>query len=536
MSQVTVTRALLSVSDKTGLVEFARGLVKYGVSLISTGGTFIALRDAGLPVTEIEAFTGFPEMLDGRVKTLHPAVHAGLLYRRDLPVHVETMKQHGLKPIDLVVVNLYPFEATIARPTTTREEAIEQIDIGGPSMIRSAAKNQAHVAVLTNPAHYGELLAELEATGGKTRLESRRRWARIAFERTARYDRAIADYLSRDEMNGTPAESADENLFPSTLTGEWRRTAVLRYGENPHQSAAFYVEDDYPAASVASAETFHGKELSYNNLLDLDSALSIARDFERPCAVVIKHNNPCGAAVADTLAEAFVNAYEGDPVSAFGSVLGFNREIDEATARHITEPKRFVEAIIAPSFTPEAIHLLTTRPTWKASVRLLRTGDLARGAAERARRPLLRPVEGGMLRQLPDLGPNGFDDRRVVTTCQPSDVQLRDLAFAWGIVKHVRSNAIVLVKNESLVGVGAGQMSRVDSTKLAIEKAGARAAGSVLGSDAFFPFRDNVDQAAAAGIAAIVQPGGSKRDEETIAACNEHGIPMLFTGRRHFKH
>lgn len=526
-----IRQALLSVSDKSGLVELAKVLARHQVKLLSTGGTYRALTEAGLPVTEISAYTGFPEMLDGRVKTLHPKVHGGLLHRRDLPEHVQTIAEHGIEPIDLVVVNLYPFEATIAKGNVTRDEAIEQIDIGGPSMIRSAAKNHSHVAVLTDPSQYADFARALDEGAGTVPQSLLRRLAVAAFERTGRYDQAIYEYLSQAESGS----SSDTDL-PDRIHVSYQRKAVLRYGENPHQKAAFYLDPTYPAPCVGKAVVRHGKELSYNNLLDLDSALAIVRELTEPGCAVIKHNNPCGAAVATTLAKAFANAYASDPLSAFGSVLGLNRPVDKETALVISEPGRFVEAIIAPAFDAEAFEILTTRPSWKASVRLLEVGDLGSGEAARQRLMVNRPLEGGLLRQAPDLGADGFADRKVVTKRAPTAAELADLAFAWTMVKHVRSNAIVVAKGGATLGVGAGQMSRVDSVNISIEKAGERAQGAVLASDAFFPFRDNIDAAAKAGIAAIVQPGGSKRDQESIDACDEHGIAMIFTGMRHFKH
>jgi phosphoribosylaminoimidazolecarboxamide formyltransferase/IMP cyclohydrolase len=533
MDRAPMRRALVSVSDKSGIVEFARALTRCGVEILSTGGTHRTLADAGISVVEISAYTGFPEILDGRVKTLHPKVHGGILHRRDVAEHVRAVAEHGIQPIDMVVVNLYPFEETVFRSDVELEEAVEQIDVGGPSMVRAAAKNHAHVAVVTDPGQYARVAADLETGGGTLSSSLLKELAAAAFQRTASYDRAIADYLSRRFV--APATADDPDL-PERLSLEYERAAVLRYGENPHQKGACYVARGYPAACLATARQIHGKELSYNNLLDLDSALAVVREFRRPGAVVIKHNNPCGAAVADQLVDAFAKAYAGDPLSAFGSVLGFNRPVDEATALALTEPDRFVEAIIAPSFTPAAVQALTTRPTWKASVRLLEVGDL--GAHEEFRRGamVMRPIEGGLLRQSADLGENGWAERRVVTRRTPTERELRDLEFAWILVKHVRSNAIVLAVNEAAVGVGAGQMSRVDAVEIAARKAGERAKGAVLASDAFFPFRDNVDLAAAVGVSAVVQPGGSKRDQDSIDACNEHNVAMLFTGKRHFKH
>jgi phosphoribosylaminoimidazolecarboxamide formyltransferase/IMP cyclohydrolase len=526
MSGGVIRRALLSVSDKTGLIDFARGLAGLGVELISTGGTRKALLDAGLAVLDVAEVTGSPEMLDGRVKTLHPRIHGGILAIRDNPEHAATLKAHGIEPIDLVVCNLYPFEATVARPGSTHEEVVENIDIGGPSMVRSAAKNYRDVAVLTDPGQYPAVLAELRATDGRLSLETRERLAADAFARTAAYDRAIAAYFA--------SRTGGETL-PAQLNLAFQRKQALRYGENPHQKAAFYVEPAAPPACVASAEVLHGKELSFNNFLDLDSALNLVREFREPAAVVLKHNNPCGAAVAATTEEAFRKAYEGDPLSAFGGILGFNREVDEATAMQITEPGRFVECIVAPGYSEAALQVLTTRPSWKKSVRLLRTGPLeARGS----RPPGLdyRRVDGGLLVQERDVGGDDFAGLKVVTSRAPTEAELADLHFAWLVCRHVKSNAIVLARGGMVVGVGAGQMSRVDSVHLAVRKAGERSRGSVLASDAFFPFRDNVDEAAKAGVTALVQPGGSVRDADSIAACNEHGLAMVFTGIRHFRH
>ncbi|MGL5094063.1 MAG: bifunctional phosphoribosylaminoimidazolecarboxamide formyltransferase/IMP cyclohydrolase, partial [Planctomycetia bacterium] len=506
------------------------------VELLSTGGTRRALGDAGLAVVEVGAYTGFPEMMDGRVKTLHPKIHGGLLFRRDEERHVAAAAAHGIPPIDLVVVNLYPFEATVAQADVAFEEAVEQIDIGGPSLIRGGAKNHAHVAVVTDPSQYDAVLAELDRSGGSLSYETRRRLAAAAFARTAAYDAAISAYFAM-VVAGDSAEDKSADLeFPPVLRTMFRRKRTLRYGENPQQSAAVYTVDGWPAAAVAHAEPLHGKELSYNNLLDLDAALNMAREFDRPAVIVVKHNNPCGAAVADTISAAFTKAWDADPLSAFGSVLGFNRPVDVATAEALAEPGRFVEAIVAPSFEPDAVTILTTKPTWKNSVRLLAVGDLTVGEDARRTSWELRSIDGGLLVQAADRGPNGFAEATVATRRTPTEAESADLAFAWTICKHVKSNAIVLAKDGVVVGVGAGQMSRVDSVKIALGKAGERAKGSVLASDAFFPFRDNIDAAAPAGVTAIVQPGGSKRDADSIAACDEHGLAMLFAGRRHFKH
>jgi phosphoribosylaminoimidazolecarboxamide formyltransferase/IMP cyclohydrolase len=526
MTLRTIRRALLSVSDKTGLLDLARGLAAFHVELISTGGTRQALTDAGLTVRDIADVTGFPEMLDGRVKTLHPRIHGGILAIRDNAEHVATLQAHGIQPIDLVVCNLYPFEATVARRGATHEEIIENIDIGGPSIVRSAAKNYRDVAVVTSANQYAAVLDEMKQNNGALSLATRERLAGAAFARTAAYDEAIRAYF---------ANRAGVEPLPSTLAPQFRRKQMLRYGENPHQQAAFYVESDAPPASIAGAEVLHGKELSYNNFLDLDSALNLVREFSEPAAVVVKHNNPCGAAVAATLAEAFRKAYEGDPLSAFGGILGFNREIDEATALLISEPNRFVECIIAPGFTDAAFQVLTTRPNWKKSVRLLRTGPLD----ARRQRPAgldYRRVDGGLLAQGRDAGSDDFGQLKVASKRAPTEEEMRDLRFTWLVCKHVKSNAIVLGKGGMVVGVGAGQMSRVDSVHMAVRKAGERSKGAVLASDAFFPFRDNVEEAARAGVTAVIQPGGSVRDADSIAACDEHGLAMVFTGIRHFRH
>ncbi len=518
-----VRRALLSVSDKSGLIELARGLVSYGVELVSTGGTRKALAEAGLAVRDVAGLTGFPEMLDGRVKTLHPMVHGGLLARRDDPEHMKTIAEHGIAPIDLVVVNLYPFEATAARPGVAHEFVIENIDIGGPSMVRSAAKNYADVAVLTDPNQYAGVLDELRVHHGSLSLATRERLAAAAFARTAGYDRAISAYFAA-------RHSAYE--LPDVFHLDFPRRRPLRYGENPHQKAAFYAEAAPPAASLAGADVLHGKELSYNNLLDLDSALNLVREFADPAAVVIKHNNPCGAGVGATAEEAFRKAYEGDPLSAYGGVLGFNREVDESAAMQVTEPNRFVECVIAPGYSAAAFEVLTTRPSWRKSVRLLRTGPLDGPRPG----PDVRRVDGGLLVQDRDAGGDDFALAKVVTKRAPTEAEMADLRFAWKVCKHVKSNAIVLATGGRVVGVGAGQMSRVDSVEIAVRKAGGRGRGSVLASDAFFPFRDNVDAAAKAGVTAIVQPGGSMRDADSVAACDEHGLAMVFTGVRHFRH
>jgi phosphoribosylaminoimidazolecarboxamide formyltransferase/IMP cyclohydrolase len=531
MTARVLRRALLSVSDKTGLVELARGLTKYSVELISTGGTRKVLTEAGLPVQDISEVTGFPEILDGRVKTLHPRIHAGILAVRDHPQHQATLQKQNIAPIDLVVCNLYPFEATVARAGSSHEDIVENIDIGGPTMVRAAAKNYHDVTIVTDPSQYDSLLEELATNKGSVGLQTRERLAALAFMRTASYDAAIASYFRSRMLQDRGLAVA----WPSALCLAFQRKLELRYGENPHQKGAFYVEPGTRHACVATAETLHGKELSYNNILDLDSAFNLVREFTAPAAVVIKHSNPCGAAVAETLADAFQRAYEGDPQSAFGGVLAFNRELDEATATLITEPNRFIECVIAPSYSETAFKLLITRPTWKKNVRILRTAPLHQPEAPASALDYRR-VDGGLLVQTRDQGTDDFAQAKVVTRRQPSDAEYADLRFAWLVAKHVKSNAIVLAKSDMVIGVGAGQMSRVDSVHMAVRKAGRLVKGSVLASDAFFPFRDNVDEAARAGVAAIVQPGGSVRDQDSIAACDEHGLAMVFTGFRHFRH
>ncbi len=526
---VPVRRALLSVSDKRGLIELGRALAGMGVHLLASGGTRSALAAEGLPVTEVSAHTGQPEILGGRLKTLHPKLHGGILARRDVPEDLAALAEQGIDPIDLVVVNLYPFRETVGRPGVTFAEAVEQIDVGGPSLIRGAAKNHAHVAVLTDPDQYTPLLAQLRDHGGTT-LAFRRGLALAVFEHSATYDRAIADYLA-----GSAGGEAPEP-FPPRLSLAFQRRAVLRYGENPHQRAAFYVEPGAVGPNLADARVIHGKELSYNNLLDLDAALRLIRLFDEPAATILKHNNPCGAAVAATLAEAFELSYEGDPVSAFGGIVGLNRPVDRETAARLVVPGRFIEAILAPGFEPEALALLTTKPTWKNSVRLL---DLGAPLGPGTPTPCgfdLRRVEGGLLVQDWDAMEPDPAGGSVPTRRAPTAEERASLAFAWRVCQAVKSNAIVLARGRQLIGVGAGQMSRLDSVKIAVEKAGERARDAVLASDAFFPFRDGPDQAARAGVTALIQPGGSRRDDETLAACDEQGLAMILTGRRHFRH
>ena len=523
MSDVAPIRnALISVSDKLGLADFAAGLQRAGVRIFSTGGTRRHLEQSGIDVHDIADYTGFPEMLDGRVKTLHPRVFGGILAIRDREDHMQTIGQHDIVPFDLVVVNLYPFAATVSRPDTTREDCVEQIDIGGPSLVRAAAKNHTDVAVATSPEQYGQVLEQIQTLGGTTQ-SLRELLAAEAFEHTASYDRAIADYMRGETVAGE---------FPPLLTVSLRRKAQLRYGENPHQRAALYADSSIRSANLVAARQLSGKELSYNNLLDLDSALEIVRGFGQPATSVIKHNNPCGAATDSVLSKACRKALAGDPLSAFGSVLGFNRTVDVETAEVLCEPGLFIEAIVAPDFEAGAVGLLTTKPRWKENVRLMQVGVLDEPPPTIQK----RFISGGMLVQDADRLTSAPLQWKTVTETQISDELWDDVSFGWEMVRHVKSNAIVLAKDTSLIGVGAGQMSRVDSVEIAIDKAGDRTAGSVLASDAFFPFPDSIESAADAGVVAIIQPGGSRRDQEVIDACNEHNIPMVMTGRRHFKH
>jgi phosphoribosylaminoimidazolecarboxamide formyltransferase/IMP cyclohydrolase len=545
MNQTAIKNVLISVSDKRGLAAFARRLSELGITIYSTGGTRRHLVGEGLEALDVAAYTGFPEMMDGRVKTLHPKVHGGILYRRDNQADLAATAEHGIESFDLVVVNLYPFAATIARPGVSQAEAIEQIDIGGPSMVRSAAKNHAFVAVATSPDQYAEILADVEAHGD-TSLELRRRLAAAAFAHTAEYDRAIADYFatitaaSADSKTPAPSPSPEVGgggfgvvfRFPAVLATSYERRAELRYGENPHQPAAVYAAPTVPGASLLSAEQLSGKQLSYNNLLDLDAALAMVRLLAPPAVVVLKHNNPCGAATGGSVSDATHRALAGDPVSAFGSILGFNMPLDVATAEVLAEPGLFVEAIVAPDFEAEALEILTTRPKWKSNVRLLKTGPIAPVAPY----PEVRPIYGGLLVQAADSAADDSSTWQVATDAAPSEAVMDELRFAWTTVRFVKSNAIVVSRDKALAGVGAGQMSRVDSVNIAIEKAGERVRGSVLASDAFFPFPDSIQLAAKAGIAAIIQPGGSRKDDEVIAAANEHGIAMVLTGTRHFRH
>jgi phosphoribosylaminoimidazolecarboxamide formyltransferase / IMP cyclohydrolase len=518
-------RALVSVSKKDGLIDFVRGLVDLRIEVISTGGTARTLRDAGVAVTDISELTGFPEILDGRLKTLHPKVHGGLLGRRDNPEHQRQMVEHGIVPIDMVVVNLYPFEETAAKPGVALDEMIENIDIGGPSMIRSAAKNFRDVVVLVDSEDYPWVLDDLRRDGGSLSLESRYKLAQKAFLLTARYDAAIASELIRFGVQ-------DENFqrtagFPQRLLLSLDKVSDLRYGENPHQQAAFYREISHYDAILADAIQLQGKELSFNNLIDLNAAFHLSREFESPCAVIIKHTNPCGVAISgQSQAEAYVRARECDPLSAFGSVLGFNRPVDKDTAREIA--LTFVEAILAPNFSPEALSLLASRK----NLRLLKYPH----ATMRLHPWDYKRIEGGLLVQEGDHHSVTTEQWSVVTERMPTDEEVEALQFAWRVVKHVKSNAIVYANRHQTVGIGAGQMSRVDSVQVGISKARLPIQGCAMASDAFFPFRDGIDEAAKAGIRAVIQPGGSVRDSEVIQAANENSMTMVLTGVRHFKH
>lgn len=515
-----ITRALISVSEKNGIVEFSRQLAGYGVELLSTGGTAKLLREAGLTVKDVSDFTGFPEMLDGRVKTLHPKVHGGLLGMRSNPEHVATMKAHGIENIDMVIVNLYPFEATVAKEGCHLEDAIENIDIGGPTMLRSAAKNYPDVTVLVDSNDYPQILEEMKASGGSVSAATNFGLAVKVFQHTAAYDGAISNYLGA-------RLTAEVQEYPPTYTLQVKKVQDLRYGENPHQSAAFYVENGVVEPCVATARQLQGKELSFNNIIDLDAAIETVKEFEQSAAVIIKHTNPCGVALADSPLSAYLKARECDPVSAFGGIVGFNRTVDAATANELTAT--FLEAVIAPGYSDEALAIFTA----KKNVRVMQVPLLDRYVA---RGFDLKRVTGGLLLQGRDLGMISARDCRVVSQRTPTDSEYEALDFAWRVCKHVKSNAIIFTNRDQTVGIGAGQMSRVDSSKIAVQKALLPVRGTVLASDAFFPFRDGVDTAAEAGVTAIIQTGGSIRDEEVIKAANEHGIAMLFTGMRHFRH
>jgi phosphoribosylaminoimidazolecarboxamide formyltransferase / IMP cyclohydrolase len=519
---MTARRALISVSDKTGAVELGCALAELGFEILSTGGSAQALRAAGCPVVEVGAYTGFPEILDGRVKTLHPRVHGGLLGRPDLPEHVEQMAAHGIEPISVVAVNLYPFRETIAKPGCTLDDAIENIDIGGPAMVRASAKNWAHVAVITDPADYAEVVAELRAHRGTVGDALRFRLACKAFAHTAAYDGAIANYLTSLDASGT------RKPFPSRLFLDFDKVDDLRYGENPHQQAAFYRERQPVAGAISACRQLQGKELSYNNIADADAAWECVKAFDAPTCVIVKHANPCGVAQAEAMVDAYARAFATDPTSAFGGIIALNGEVDADTARAASA--QFLEVIVAPSYSKGALEILAT----KANVRVLEV-PLARAHDAYD----LKRIGGGLLVQTPDADAVGADRVRVVTKRTPTPSEMNDLLFAFRVAKFVKSNAIVFCGGGRTLGVGAGQMSRVDSTRIASSKArhaGLSLSGAVVASDAFFPFRDGIDVLAEAGAAAVIQPGGSVRDAEVIEAADEHGIAMVFTGIRHFRH
>lgn len=521
-------RALLSVSDKAGILEFAQALSSRGVELLSTGGTARLLADAGLPVTEVSDYTGFPEMMDGRVKTLHPKVHGGILGRRGQDDAI--MAQHDISPIDMVVVNLYPFAETVAREGCSLEDAVENIDIGGPTMVRSAAKNHKDVAIVVNSSDYSTIVAELDANENSLTLETRFDLAIKAFEHTAAYDSMIANYFGSlvPAYHGESREPAGR--FPRTLNLNFIKKQDMRYGENSHQDAAFYIEEKIAEASVATAQQLQGKALSYNNIADTDAALECVKEFSEPACVIVKHANPCGVAVGDAILDAYERAYKTDPTSAFGGIIAFNRELDEATAQAIIS-RQFVEVIIAPSASEAALKITAA----KQNVRVLTCGQWQ----QRQKGLDFKRVNGGLLVQDRDLGMVDESQLRVVSQRQPSEQELRDALFCWKVAKFVKSNAIVYASNNMTIGIGAGQMSRVYSAKIAGIKAadeGLEVKGCAMASDAFFPFRDGIDAAAAVGVSCVIQPGGSIRDDEVIAAANEHGIAMIFTDMRHFRH
>jgi len=534
---VKIKTALISVSDKSSVVDFAKKLSKMGVKIISTGGTAKKLGEAGLNVVGIESVTGFPEMMDGRVKTLHPKIHGALLGLRNKSEHIAAMKKHDIEPIDLVCVNLYPFEQTITRPDCTLAEAIENIDIGGPSMLRSAAKNHKFVTVVTQPDQYDKVIEEMEKNNGSVSEQLRSDFARIAFSLTASYDAAIAKYLN--------ARTGVE--YPPKLSIALSKTASLRYGENPHQTAAFYKLPPSSETSVSSGTLLEGGiDISFNNLLDTNAAFELVKEFAEPAAVIVKHLNPCGCAVDEDICAAYRKAYEGDVVSAFGGIIALNRKVDVELAQTIMESYSrfgkalgaegfFAEVIIAPEFDKDAVEIIRTLKTWGDRVRLMETGPIDRANIDRGELDI-RCVIGGLLLQKRDLV--GWEPEALTypTKAKPAKGQLEDLRVAWLVAKHTKSNTIVLVKNKKVLGVGAGQMNRVESGLLAFKHAGNEANGSAMASDAFFPFPDNVENAAEAGVTSIVQPGGSKKDDEVIAAADNHGIAMVFTGKRHFKH
>ncbi|MCZ6829097.1 MAG: bifunctional phosphoribosylaminoimidazolecarboxamide formyltransferase/IMP cyclohydrolase [Gammaproteobacteria bacterium] len=521
LNTIAVKRALISVSDKTGIVEFAQALVARGVALLSTGGTYRLLRDNAVAVTEVSDYTGFPEMMDGRVKTLHPKIHGGILARRGQDD--EVLAEHGIEPIELVIVNLYPFEKTVARPDCSLEEAIENIDIGGPTLVRAAAKNHQYVNVVVSAGDYERVLEELDQNDGATTYQTRFDLAVRAYEHTAAYDAAIANHFGRLVEGGS-------EQFPRTYSTQFNKVQEMRYGENPHQQAAFYIENNPGEAGIATARQLQGKALSYNNVADTDAALECVKNFSEPACVIVKHANPCGVAVAASITTAYERAFATDPESAFGGIIAFNRELDAETAAMIVD-RQFVEVIIAPTVSEAALEATAAKP----NVRVLSCGEWAKASSALD----YKRVNGGLLVQSRDLGMVGAADLQVVSELQPSGAQVQDLLFAWKVAKYVKSNAIVYASQGRTIGVGAGQMSRINSARIATikaEHAKLEVRGSVMASDAFFPFRDGIDNAGAAGISAVIQPGGSIRDDEVIAAANEHGMVMVFTGMRHFRH
>ncbi|HCE4999909.1 TPA: bifunctional phosphoribosylaminoimidazolecarboxamide formyltransferase/IMP cyclohydrolase [Vibrio parahaemolyticus] len=524
-----IRRALISVSDKTGIVEFAQALAERGVDILSTGGTARLLAEQGIAVTEVSDYTGFPEMMDGRVKTLHPKVHGGVLGRRGQDDDV--MAKHGINPIDMVVVNLYPFAETVAKDRCTLADAVENIDIGGPTMVRSAAKNHKDVTIVVNASDYDRVIAEMDANDKSLTLETRFDLAIAAFEHTAAYDGMIANYFGTMVPSyGENKEGDEESKFPRTFNQQFEKKQDMRYGENSHQAAAFYVEANPQEASVSTARQIQGKALSYNNIADTDAALECVKEFNEPACVIVKHANPCGVALGKDILEAYNRAYQTDPTSAFGGIIAFNQELDAETATAIVE-RQFVEVIIAPSVSAEAIEVVAA----KKNVRLLECGEWSTKTTGFD----VKRVNGGLLVQDRDQGMVSLDDLKVVSKRQPTEEELKDALFCWKVAKYVKSNAIVYAKGDMTIGVGAGQMSRVYSAKIAGIKAadeGLEVAGSVMASDAFFPFRDGIDAAAEAGIKCVIQPGGSMRDDEVIAAADEHGMAMIFTGMRHFRH
>ncbi len=518
--KVRVRRALLSVSDKTGIVDFARGLSELGIELVSTGGTARALSDAGIPVRPVEEFTGFPEMMDGRVKTLHPRLYAGLLALRDDDAHLQAASEHGIEPVDLVCVNLYPFEQTLSRGDASEAEIVENIDIGGPTMIRAAAKNSAFAAVVVDPDDYAPVLTELRESAGRLTLDTRTLLATKAFALTARYDAAISTWFARRTYEG----------LPPTWRDAYEKVADLRYGENPHQQAAFYARVGSPTHLLDGVRKLHGKELSFNNLLDLSSARELVEEFDAPACAIVKHNNPCGCALGETIQAAYERAFACDPLSAYGGVIVLNRPVDRACAERLSE--QFIEVLLAPGFDPAALEILTV----KKNVRLLELGDWPVPNHEVDGKPVI----GGQLVQTHDLVTETRAEMRAMSAAQPTEAQWEDLLFAWRVCRHVRSNAIVIVRDGATIGIGAGQTSRVDAVHLAVDKADATQpellAGASLASDAFFPFADGPQLAIDAGVGAIIQPGGSVRDEEVVAAADAAGVAMVATGVRHFRH